>query len=96
MRSLRSRFLVVLTIAAILVPIQALPPSYEVRREIREDIRDQYWRDGRYYRDGRNWEQHKYLRRYYGTAGDDGFLEGIAVGAAVIGVTFVIIHSRHD
>lgn len=149
MRPLRSRFLVVLTIAALLVPIQALPQSYEVRREIREgvrsvarekreavrelrrcttrecarreiregyrevnrerrearreirreireDIRDQYWRDGRYYRDGRYWEQDEYVRRYYGTAGDDRFLEGIAVGAAVIGVTSVIVHSRDD
>lgn len=73
----------------------------EIRREVREDIRDQYWRNGRYFRDGRYWERTEYLRRYYPhhhhhDDGDDGLLKGVVIGAAVVGVTAAIVNAQND
>ncbi len=64
----------------------------EIRREVREEYRDQYWRnDGRWYRDGRYWDRGDYERRYYGRRDNTGdVLAGVAIGAAVIGVVAAI------
>lgn len=68
----------------------------EIRREIREDLRDQYYRgDGRWYRDGRYWYRDEYERRYYRKRDkDDEFLKGAVVGAAAVGIAVAI--SRSD
>jgi hypothetical protein len=70
----------------------------EIRREVREDVRDQYWRDGRYFRDGRYWDRDEYMRRYYGRHDDNGnnLLTGVAIGAAIVGVTAAVINSQDD
>jgi hypothetical protein len=69
----------------------------EIRREVREDVRDQYWRNGRYFRDGRYWDRDDYMRRYYGHHDDgDNLLKGLVVGAAVVGVTAAIINAQDD
>jgi hypothetical protein len=77
----------------------------EIRSEVREDVRDQYWRNGRYFRDGRHWEREAYMRRYYGTGNGNGYgdnddgnnlLKGLIVGAAVVGVTAAIINAQDD
>lgn len=69
----------------------------EIRREVREDVRDQYWRNGRYYRDGRDWDSDDYMRRYYGERDDSGnLITGLVVGAAVVGVTAAIISAQDD
>ena len=70
----------------------------EIRREVREDVRDQYWRNGRYFRDGRYWDRDDYMRHYYGHHGDNdnNVLTGVVIGAAVVGVTAAIISSQDD
>lgn len=75
----------------------------EIRAEVREDFRDQYWRNGRFFRDGRYWDRPAYLRRYYGyhhhhhhDDDGDGVLAGVIVGAAVVGVTAAIINSQDE
>jgi len=71
----------------------------EIRSEVREHRRDQYWRNGRYYRDNRWWDPYDYERRYYGGHYDDDgddLIKGLVVGAAVVGVTAAIINSQDD
>jgi hypothetical protein len=70
----------------------------EIRREVRENYRDQYWRnDGRWYRDGRYWNRDDYERRYYGRRDNTGdVLAGVAIGAAVIGVVAAIADDDKD
>jgi len=72
----------------------------EVKREVREDIRDQYWRSGRWYRDGRWWDRNDYYRRYYPhmyrNDDDDNLLQGLVIGAAVVGVTAAIVNAQDD
>ena len=74
---------------------------HEIRRELREDHRrDQYWRnDGRYYRDGRYWNPQEYERRYYGGRHSNDrsdLIKGIAIGAAVVGVTSAVVNAKDD
>jgi hypothetical protein len=70
----------------------------EIRREIREDYYDSYYRgDGRWCRDGRNWDRYEYERRYYRRdRDDDDFLKGAVVGAAAVGVAVAIAKSNDD
>lgn len=81
-------------------PITAMADRWEVRRELREDYyRDQYYRGGqRWYRDGRYWDRDEYERRYYRKRGkgDDDFLKGAVVGAAVVGIGVAIAKSNDD
>lgn len=73
---------------------------HEIRRELREDYyRDRYYRgDQRWYRDGRYWGRDEYERRYYRKRGkgDDDFLKGAVVGAAVVGIGVAIAKSNED
>lgn len=71
----------------------------EIRREIREDYYDNYYRgDGRWYRDGRYWDRYEYERRYYRRRDrdDNDLLKGAVVGAAVVGVAAAIANSNDD
>ena len=72
----------------------------EIRCELREDYyRDQYYRgDERWYRDGRYWSRDDYERRYYRRRDkdDDDFLKGAVVGAAVVGLGVAIAKSNDD
>ena len=69
---------------------------HEIRREIREDLRDRYYRgDGRWYRDGRYWYRDEYERRYYRNRDrDDDLLKGAVVGAAAVGLAVAIAKSN--
>lgn len=72
---------------------------YEIRREIREDYYDNYYRgDNRWYRDGRYWDRNEYERRYYRRRDrdDNDLLKGAVVGAAVVGVAVAIAKSNDD
>ena len=71
---------------------------YEIRREVREDVRDQYWRNGRCFRDGRDWDRDDDMRRYDGHHDDNpnNAVAGVVIGAAVVGVAAAIISSQDD
>ena len=67
-------------------------------------LRDGYYRnDRRWYRDGRYWNEHDYVGRYYGgrnrhrdnNDNDDDLVRGIVIGAAVVGV-IAAIHEAND
>jgi hypothetical protein len=67
----------------------------EIRQEVREDYYDRYFHgNDRWYRDGRYWNRYDYQNRYYRRGGDDDFLKGVVVGAAVIGVAAGIANSN--
>ena len=66
--------------------------------------RDGYYRNhGRWYREGRYWDEVAYVNRYYRghrhhhdhDDGDDDLLRGIAIGAAVVGV-IAAVHEAND
>ncbi len=66
-------------------------------------LRDGYYRaDQRWYRDGRYWNEYDYVNRYYDDRGrnrddddDDELMQGIVIGAAVVGV-IAAIHEAND
>ena len=62
--------------------------------------RDGYHRNsGRWYRDGRHWNETAYVDRYYryhrDDDDDDDLLRGIFIGAAVVGV-IAAVHEAND
>ena len=88
-----------LVVGALLAPALSLAQSREVCREVREDFRDACWRNAPYFRDGRYWDRDDYLRRHYPHhhhGDDDRLLEGVLIGAAVVGVTAAIVNAQDD
>lgn len=72
----------------------------EARREVRGEARDAYYDryyrgEGRWYRDGRDWDRYDYERRhhYRDRNGGDDVLKGVLIGAAVVGTAAVIAES---
>ena len=67
-------------------------------------LRDGYYRaDQRWYRDGRYWNEYDYVNRYYDDRGrnrddddDDELVQGIVIGAAVVGVIAAINEANDD
>jgi hypothetical protein len=80
-------------------------PGGHYCRDVRHvaHYRDGYYRNhGRWYRDGRYWDEPAYVNRYYRRHhhhdhddDDDDLLRGIAIGAAVVGV-IVAVNEAND
>jgi hypothetical protein len=81
-------------------------PGGQYCRDARHVIhyRDGYYRNGgRWYRDGRYWNETAYVNRYYGhhhhnhdhDDGNDDLYRGIVIGAAIVGV-IAAVHEAND
>jgi hypothetical protein len=83
--------------------VSHLHPNGHYCRDVRHisHYRDGYYRDsGRWYRDGRYWNEVAYINRYYrhhnhDRNDDDDLWRGIVIGAAVVGV-IAAVHEAND